>query len=88
MGSGDNFANFVTLQLGTLLLSYSAVAVLLPQVGDPGDDSCQHVDKIMNRGLQSRRSILGIVCYSLSQSKRGNLVLCGGPRVVSMLINS
>ena len=45
MVAGDNFANFVTLQLGALLLSYSAVAVLLPKVGDPGDDSCQHEDK-------------------------------------------
>ena len=70
MVGGDNFANFVTLQLGTLLLSYNAVVVLLSQVGDPGDDGCQHVHKIMNRGLQSRRSQLGIVCYSLSQSER------------------
>ena len=58
MVAGDNFANFVTLQLGALLLSYSAVTVLLPQVGDPGDDSCQPVDKLMNRGLQRRLSIV------------------------------
>ena len=57
MVGGDNFANFVTLQLGALLLLYSAVALLLPQVGDPGDDSCQHFVKIMNKGLQRRRSM-------------------------------
>ena len=57
------------------LLFYCAVVVLLPQVGDPGDDSCQPVDKLMNRGLQRGRSIvfcsqLDIVCYSLGQSER------------------
>ena len=64
MVGGDNFANFVTLQLGALLLLYVKCSrcvtalrgsFLVTTVLSGGS---KHVDVVMNRGLQSRRPIV------------------------------
>ena len=60
MVAGDSFANFVTLQLGTLLLQFNAVVAFLHGgsflVTTVLSRGRKHVNMAMNRDLQKHRT--------------------------------